>query len=51
MCVPVYVFEMNYALQQKNSHMYVALYSWLGRMYVRSITDQSCLYMCRFLAL
>ena len=24
----------------------VALYSWLERMYVRYITDQSCLYMC-----
>ena len=24
----------------------MALYSWLERMYVRYITDQSCLYMC-----
>ena len=24
----------------------VALYSWLERMYVRYVTDQSCLYMC-----
>ena len=24
----------------------MALYSWLKRMYVRNITDQSCLYMC-----